>query len=110
MNKCHEYFVNCEGGGCLSITIRIPHFCFDKSIAFRRHPRLPFFSGAAEKHKDVSREIISNFYFLKGPRLRKVKKEPRAPVDKSVPKDKRPRTAFNADQLGRLRREFEENR
>ncbi len=39
-----------------------------------------------------------------------MKKEPRAPVDKSVPKDKRPRTAFNADQLGRLRREFEENR
>ncbi len=38
-----------------------------------------------------------------------MKKAERSPADKS-PKDKRPRTAFNAEQLGRLRREFEENR
>ncbi len=41
--------------------------------------------------------------------MRKVKK-PGVPVESKSPKDKRPRTAFNAEQLGRLRREFEENR
>ena len=37
-------------------------------------------------------------------------KKPKSPYDKDSPKDKRPRTAFNSDQLGRLKREFEENR
>ena len=41
--------------------------------------------------------------------MRKVKK-PKSPFDKASPKDKRPRTAFNSDQLARLKREFEENR
>ena len=40
-------------------------------------------------------------------------KKPKTPYDKAnpgSPKDKRPRTAFNSDQLGRLKREFDENR
>ena len=31
-------------------------------------------------------------------------------VGSTSPKDKRPRTAFNSEQLARLKREFEENR
>ncbi len=37
-----------------------------------------------------------------------MKKTERSPQDKC--KDKRPRTAFNSEQLNRLKREFEENR
>ncbi|KYN07591.1 PREDICTED: homeobox protein engrailed-1a-like [Cyphomyrmex costatus] len=43
-----------------------------------------------------------------GPRTRRVK---RTPTDKSSPaEEKRPRTAFSAEQLARLKREFAENR
>ena len=37
-------------------------------------------------------------------------KKPKSPYEKGSSKDKRPRTAFNSDQLARLKREFEENR
>ncbi|XP_044582593.1 homeobox protein engrailed-1a-like [Cotesia glomerata] len=42
-----------------------------------------------------------------GPRTRRVK---RADSDKPTPEDKRPRTAFSAEQLARLKTEFNENR
>ena len=42
-----------------------------------------------------------------GPRSRRIKKPER---DRSQPIEKRPRTAFNADQLGRLKKEFDDNR
>ena len=41
-----------------------------------------------------------------GPRSRRIKKH--SPKDQ--PMEKRPRTAFSSDQLGRLKREFEDNR
>ncbi|PRD33873.1 UNVERIFIED_CONTAM: Homeobox protein engrailed [Trichonephila clavipes] len=44
------------------------------------------------------------FVYLTGPRSRRIKKR-----DKK-PDEKRPRTAFTADQLSRLKQEFQENR
>ena len=44
------------------------------------------------------------FFFFSGPRARRIKKK-----DKK-PDDKRPRTAFTAEQLSRLKKEFQENR
>ncbi|XP_077259827.1 homeobox protein engrailed-2-A [Temnothorax americanus] len=43
-----------------------------------------------------------------GPRTRRVKRS--QSVKNSTPEEKRPRTAFSADQLARLKREFTENR
>lgn len=47
-----------------------------------------------------------------GPRIRKIKKKDRVPEDLTLNKgdDKRPRTAFSAEQLSRLRKEFDSNR
>ena len=48
--------------------------------------------------------------------MRKIKKKDRVPAaeevatDNSKLDDKRPRTAFSAEQLGRLRKEFDDNR
>jgi homeobox protein engrailed len=39
-----------------------------------------------------------------------VKKAERGPYEKKSSADKRPRTAFNSEQLARLKREFEDNR
>ncbi|XP_072753104.1 segmentation polarity homeobox protein engrailed [Anoplolepis gracilipes] len=43
-----------------------------------------------------------------GPRTRRVKRSPNTKA--SLPEEKRPRTAFSAEQLSRLKREFTENR
>ncbi len=43
---------------------------------------------------------------LVGPRSRKIKK----PQERVEGGEKRPRTAFSSEQLGRLKKEFEENR
>jgi len=49
-----------------------------------------------------------------GPRSRRIKKPPRepgTPTERAGPSmEKRPRTAFSSDQLGRLKKEFEDNR
>lgn len=45
-----------------------------------------------------------------GPRSRKMKKTEKSPIEKLSAAEKRPRTAFSSDQLGRLKREFDENR
>lgn len=51
---------------------------------------------------------MRSFFVVSGPRTRRVK---RSNGDKSsLPEEKRPRTAFSAEQLSRLRREFTENR
>ena len=51
-----------------------------------------------------------NFCFIvSGPRTRRIKKSERPPCDKPSD-DKRPRTAFSSEQLGRLKREFNDNR
>jgi homeobox protein engrailed len=44
-----------------------------------------------------------------GPRTRRIKKCEQPAQDK-LSNDKRPRTAFSSEQLGRLRREFDDNR
>ena len=68
--------------------------------------------------------FIVDFFFISGPRLRKVKKTDsidsggggavgggrRSPKTVAAEDDKRPRTAFSSEQLGRLKREFESNR
>ena len=45
-----------------------------------------------------------------GPRSRKIKKAEKSPMEKISAAEKRPRTAFSSEQLGRLKREFDENR
>jgi homeobox protein engrailed len=47
--------------------------------------------------------ILDAYIFVAGPRSRKIKK-------KKAPDEKRPRTAFTADQLQRLKSEFEGSR
>ena len=39
-----------------------------------------------------------------------MKKAEKSPIEKLSAAEKRPRTAFSSDQLGRLKREFDENR
>lgn len=55
------------------------------------------------------RYAITLVLLFTGPRSRKLKKpsDPKSPSDKG---EKRPRTAFSSDQLGRLKKEFDENR
>lgn len=45
-----------------------------------------------------------------GPRTRRVKRSPSQNGKSNPPEEKRPRTAFSAEQLARLKREFAENR
>lgn len=47
-------------------------------------------------------------FVVSGPRTRRVKRSQN--VKNSLPEEKRPRTAFSAEQLSRLKREFNENR
>jgi hypothetical protein len=49
-------------------------------------------------------KIFTNL-LITGPRSRRIRKEPR-----EQPEEKRPRTAFTAEQLARLKQEFDENR
>lgn len=58
------------------------------------------------KHVEHVYLLNANFVFVSfpGPRARRIKKK-----DKK-PDDKRPRTAFTAEQLSRLKHEFQENR
>ena len=52
-----------------------------------------------------------DLYFA-GPRSRRIKKPQPRPRENTggQPLEKRPRTAFSGDQLGRLKKEFEDNR
>ena len=52
------------------------------------------------------------FGTLAGPRSRRIRKEPRStsPRSQDGNDEKRPRTAFTAEQLGKLKQEFDENR
>ena len=45
-----------------------------------------------------------------GPRSRRIKKPERDRSNPREPIEKRPRTAFSADQLARLKKEFDDNR
>lgn len=63
----------------------------------------PCFSAA--RHANINVQFLCP---LSGPRTRRVK---RLQNSKSgTPEEKRPRTAFSAEQLARLKREFTENR
>lgn len=51
---------------------------------------------------------MRSFFVVSGPRTRRVKRSQNG--KSSLPEEKRPRTAFSAEQLSRLKREFTENR
>jgi len=60
-------------------------------------------------HKSRRVKINATFLFVvSGPRTRRVKRSQNG--KSSPPEEKRPRTAFSAEQLARLKREFAENR
>ena len=60
--------------------------------------------------------VHKNLRLFTGPRSRRIKKPPREPGStpsanrESSSLEKRPRTAFSAEQLARLKKEFEDNR
>ena len=58
----------------------------------------------------MSKIFISFCILNLGPRSRKIKKAEKSPIEKLSAAEKRPRTAFSSEQLGRLKREFDENR
>ena len=57
----------------------------------------------------IRRYVLLIFHFS-GPRSRRIKKPERDRTTPREPIEKRPRTAFSADQLGRLKKEFDDNR
>lgn len=67
----------------------------------------PAASNSSHKSRRVKINADSLLSFS-GPRTRRVKRSPNG--KSSPPEEKRPRTAFSAEQLTRLKREFAENR
>lgn len=81
----------------------------DENAHFPRYNTLrASLSCRFEFHSQSSRRLMRNPFVISGPRTRRVKRSQNGKTSSS--EEKRPRTAFSAEQLARLKREFAENR